>query len=206
MTYAPLGPTHQATDDFALMRAIPGMQVYAPGDPREMRDCLRALAADSKPAYVRVARGGEPDFTTDLSPFTLPSARVLREGHGLVLISTGSVSYECMVASDMLSDRGLGIGVVHFPRIEPLDEETLTSLCREYDTLLIVEEHISTGGLFTAVVEANARRGDVPRVLQISLPRGFAQNYGSQRDHWHRHGLTADGIASHIQNLMGKDA
>jgi transketolase len=202
MTYAPLGPTHQAIDDFALMRAIPGMQVYSPGDPVEVRECLRLLASSPGPAYVRVARGGEPDFTSDLEDFDLASARVTCEGEVLVFASTGSVSFECLEAARMLGGEGVKVGAVHFPRIQPLDEEALEQLSTKYEYVIVVEEHLPTGGLFTAVVEANARAGRSMRVFHASLPSAFAQRYGSQRDHWELHGLTRDGLASVAREII----
>lgn len=204
MTYAPLGPTHQATDDFALMRAIPGVQVYAPGDPSEMRECIRLLATSPGPAYVRVGRGGEPDFTSQLEDFDLSSARVMCEGEALVFVSTGSVSFECLEAARMLGEEGMRVGAVHFPRIEPLDQEALEQLCTKYEKVIVTEEHLPTGGLFTAVVEANARAARAMRVFQASLPSAFAQRYGSQRDHWHLHGLTSTGLALVARQILKK--
>lgn len=201
MVYAPLGPTHQAIDDFALMRAIPGMTVLSPIDPLEMQEALSALADWPGPAYVRVAKGGEPIVTTP--GFALGHFRVLRDGDACLVVTTGAVGQEVLTAATGLAGQGIYPMVVHVPTIAPLNEAELFELLDKFANVLVVEEHLPNGGLWTSIVEAAMRAGVNRRVYQASLPNGYAQKYGSQIDHWQACGLSSEGLAGRIIALAG---
>lgn len=201
MVYAPLGPTHQAIDDFALMRAVPGMSVVSPIDPLEMQEAISALANWPGPAYVRVAKGGEPIVTEP--GFTLGHLRILREGDSCLVITTGAVGHEVLTAATSVAERGLHPMVVHVPTVAPLNEAQLLELLAQFTAILIVEEHLPNGGLWTSVVEAAMRGGLNRRIHQASLPNGYAQKYGTQMDHWMACGLSSDGLARRISAIAG---
>ena len=200
MVYAPLGPTHQAIDDFAHMRAIPGMTVVSPIDPLEMQEALSALANWSGPAYVRVAKGGEPIVTEP--GFTLGNFRTLREGDSCLVITTGAVGHEVLTAATTVAGQGIHPMVVHVPTVAPLNEVQLLELLARFTAILTVEEHLPNGGLWTSVVEAAMRGGLNRRIHQASLPNGYAQKYGTQMDHWKACGLSSDKLAGQIFALV----
>lgn len=195
MVYAPLGPTHQSVEDFALMRAIPNMKVLAPADPLEMRNTLIELATLPGPAYVRVAKGGEADVTAPLPPAAIGRARTVFEGSEVALLTTGSLLPECMDAVEELRTLGHPVGLVHFPTIVPLDHDAVLNLIRQYRVLITVEEHLPTGGLGTAVAEVIASEVGGSLLVRLSLPARYGERYGSQRDHWEQEGLTGPAIA-----------
>lgn len=201
MVYAPLGPTHQAIDDFALMRAVPGMTVLSPIDPLEMQEAMSALVNWPGPAYVRVAKGGEPTVTEP--GFTLGQFRILREGDSCLVITTGAVGHEVLTAATMVAGQGIHPMVVHVPTIAPLSETQLLGLLEKFTGILVVEEHLPNGGLWTSIVEAAMRAGVNRRVHQASLPNGYAQRYGSQMDHWQACGLSSEELATRIIALTG---
>tara|TARA_Y200000002_G_scaffold375016_1_gene376635 strand:+ start:426 stop:1352 length:927 start_codon:yes stop_codon:yes gene_type:complete len=200
MVYAPLGSTHQAIDDFALMRAIPGMAVLAPADPEEMRAAVRALVTYPGPAYVRLGKGGEPNVGPN--GFSIGPIRPLREGSGALIISTGAMVHECLAAVDELAVEGVAPSLVHVPTIAPLDEAGLVERIMRHESVLVVEEHLPNGGLWTSVIESLMRRGVHRAIAQISLPAGYAQTYGSQRDHWVASGLDGPSIAERVRRMM----
>lgn len=203
MVYAPLGPTHQAIDDFALMRAIPNMSVLAPADPLEVRQVVDALAGLAGPAYVRLGKGGENTVTDGLEPWELGQPRIILEGVGVAILTTGVILHECIEAAATLRALGVDVGLVHLPTISPLPVETIRALSLRYAVLLVVEEHIPTGGLGSAVAEVIAAHTSRARLSHIHLPARYATNYGSQRDHWDAEGLTASGISERVLSLVG---
>ncbi len=199
MAYAPLGPTHQAVDDFALMRAIPNMTVVAPADPHEMREVILELANQSGPAYVRVGKGGEPDATSLIAPNSMGKIRQIQSGYQVAILTTGSLLQECTTATTQLETRGISVGLYHVPYIAPLDEPVINQLIDRYEFLVVVEEHLPHGGLSTAIAEIMAPMNCKARLRSLTLPNQYASNYGSQREHQVASKLTSDGIMESVQ-------
>ena len=199
MAYAPLGPTHQAVDDFALMRAIPNMMVVAPADPNEMREVILELANHSGPAYVRVGKGGEPDATSLLAPNSIGKIRQIQSGYQVAILTTGSLLQECTAASTQLKSRGYSTGLYHIPYIAPLETAVIEKLVDMYEFLVVVEEHLPHGGLSTAIAEIMAPVNCKARLRSLTLPNQYASKYGSQREHQVASKLTSDGIVESVQ-------
>ena len=202
MVYAPLGPTHQAIDDFALMRTIPDMIVGAPADPREMSTMIRLLADAPGPAYVRIAKGGEPDVTAELSHLELGRSRRVRTGEGVALLTTGALLHECLIAVRQLEQEGTNVTLEHLPFVAPLDVGAVRSLAGSHDHLLVIEEHLPSGGLASAVADLLAEEGGPVRLHRATLPARYADKYGSQQEHWALHGIDAEGIAARVRSLI----
>ena len=198
MVYAPLGPTHQAIDDFALMRAIPNMIVVAPADPIEMAQVIADLATHPDPAYIRVAKGSEPDVTSILSRASVGEIRPIRDGVDIAVITTGSLLHECIPAIASAVAQGLNPALVHVPYVAPLDMDFISEMSKSFTTLIVVEEHLPSGGLASAIADVVASGDGRARVVRMTLPAAYATGYGSQRDHWESAGLTASGIAQSI--------
>ncbi len=202
MVYAPLGPTHQAIDDFSLMRTIPGMCVVAPADPLEMSCVLELLRTEQVPAYVRVAKGGEPVITDSLSPLRAGKVRIISRGENVAILTTGSLLHECVLAAETLGTQGSRITLAHFPFLAPLDKESIIELASSHSHLLVVEEHIPSGGLASAVADVLSEIGFPTPLHRLTLPNEYATNYGSQAEHWHLHGLDAEGIRLKVSELL----
>ena len=202
MVYAPLGPTHQAIDDFALMRAIPNMLVVAPADPYEMREVIFDLANHSGPAYIRVGKGGEPDATSLLAPNPIGGIRQIHVGHQVAILTTGSLLQECTTASTQLEKHGISTGLYHVPYVHPLDRSLINQLIDRYEFLIVVEEHLPHGGLTTAIAEIMAPVNCKARLRSATLPNRYASKYGSQREHQIASNLTSDGIVESVKNYF----
>jgi transketolase len=138
MVYAPLGPTHQAIDDFALMRAIPNMLVVAPADPCEMREVIFDLANHSGPAYIRVGKGGESDATSLLPPNSIGRIRQINIGNQVAILTTGSLLQECTSATTQLETHGISVGLYHVPYIAPIEKSLIDQLIDRYEYLIVV--------------------------------------------------------------------
>lgn len=202
MVYAPLGPTHQATDDFALMRAIPDMQVFAPADPLEMSSLIGWLSESPYPAYVRVAKGGESVITEGL-PGTWPGPiRLARLGDDATIITTGALLAEALSAADTLGREGVSLGVVHVPTLAPLDCEGIMGVFDSCPRLIVLEEHMPVGGLWSALAELSVQSGVLRELKRLGLPHRFADRYGSQRDHWDAHQLSSEGIVQRVREIV----
>jgi transketolase len=201
--YGSMGVTHHATEDLAVMRAMPGMVVVAPGDPVETRAATRAITAHPGPCFLRLGKAGEPNVHQGEVEFVLGKAIRLREGRDATLISTGGLLQTTVQAAQRLADQGIGTRVLSMHTLKPLDIEAVLAAARETRAIMTVEEHSITGGLGSAVAEVLAE-AEGPRVAfkRIGIPPAFSPYIGSQEYLRERHGLTADAIASSVAGVL----
>ncbi len=150
-------------EDIALMRVLPHMVVVAPGDSVEAEKATRAIAENGKPSYLRLAREKTPVFSTDESPFEIGRAYVLREGHDVTLLGTGTMTHKLLLVARELEYRfKLSAEVVHVPTIKPLDDETILASVRKTGRAVTAEEAQIIGGLGGAVAELLSDRLPTP--------------------------------------------
>jgi transketolase len=170
------GKTHQMVDDLAIMRAMPGMTVLAPGDDVEAEAMLRAAADLPGPVYLRLARDPvRRVFDRPIWPGTGP--RTLRTGDGRVrLVSTGTQSSRTLEAAELLAADGLEVDLVHVPVLKPLDSAALLAALAGASLVVTVEEHTVIGGLGGAVAELLAEQGGGPPLRRIGLPDVFGES------------------------------
>ncbi|MBF0332441.1 MAG: transketolase [Alphaproteobacteria bacterium] len=203
VVYAPLGPTHLAIEDIAIMRALPNMTVVAPVDAEEMRRVMRASLDHPHPMYIRFAKGGDPVVSRPELGFTLGKAIAMRPPGEALLVSTGVMTAAALGAADLLKVAGIEAGVLHLHTIKPLDAAALIEAAADTDLVVTVEEHVRNGGLGSAVLEAFADHGrPLPRVLRLALPDAFPKRYGSQASHLGEAGLTPEGIAESVRREL----
>lgn len=202
MTYAPLGPTHQAIEDISLMTSIPGMNVFCPADPAEMELGLSQSLSLKSPLYIRVGKGGEPDATSRLQASVPGQARWFDGGSDYVVATTGSLLHEGLKAQKQLQSIGISGSIGHFPWVSPLDATAAESLRAMNCPVIIFEEHVPRGGLTTALLHQWMTNGAPPIVRSLTLLSSFAENYGSQSEHWAASGLDADSLAQTIKDLQ----
>lgn len=200
LVYAPLGATHLAVEDFAIMRALPNMTVVAPADADEMRRVMAASLDVPGPMYIRFGKGGDPVVSRPDLPFALGRGVVMRQPGTALIVSTGVMTAHCLAAAEKLQAEGLSAGVLHLHTVKPLDGELLAELAGRVGLVVTVEEHVPAGGLGAAVLEALADRLErLPRVRRLSLPDAFPSRYGSQNGQLAAAGLSADGIAAAVR-------
>lgn len=202
MVYAPLGPTHTAIDDLGLMCSIPNLRVFAPGDANEMRSLLMSSIIDSKPWYVRFGKGGEPFFSPrdqdDPSRpkiFGDPTPEIL-------FLTTGIIVHEALqVIRQFKENSKMKIGVIHIPEITDIRFELWRDLYFGAQRVIVAEEHIPQGGLFSRVLDAVHRNGQVTgKLIQRCLPFRYSHNYGSQADHLRANKLDALGLLEFVRS------
>ena len=200
--YAPLGPTHMATDDLALMRVLPGMTIVAPSDAPEMWRAMEASLHVPGPMYVRIAKGGDPISSRADIPFELGRAIDLRRGTDVVCVATGIMSSAALEAAVLLESDGLRVGVLHMHTLKPLDEAALVERAREARLVVSIEEHSRIGGLGSAVAETLADTDVRTPLLRLALPDRYARDYGSQEYVLRQAGLAPDDVAKRVRERL----
>lgn len=169
------GPSHQATEDLALMRAIPGMTVIDPCDAHEIEQAVPAIADHNGPVYMRLLRGQVPLVLDEYGyRFEIGKAKVIRDGADVLVISSGLLTMRALEAAAALATDKVSVAVLHVPTIKPLDTETILAEAGKTGRLVVVaENHTVVGGLGEAVAGLLMRNGLTPRFRQIGLPDEF---------------------------------
>ena len=208
LVYAPLGPTHLATEDIAIFRALPRMTILAPADASEMRRMMPLTVDHPGPIYIRLAKGGDPIVTNDREPFAIGKTFLMREGSDALVITTGVLLKRALDAAEALRAKGIEASVLHVPTVKPLDETRIRELAARVPVIVTAEEHTVIGGLGSAVAEvlAEADFPDPKRFRRLGIPDVFPDQYGSQDSLMARYSITADKIASTVEALAGARA
>lgn len=175
VSVGPDGATHQMLEDIALMRVLPNMIVVAPGDSIEAEKATHAIANNGKPSYIRLAREKTPVFSTEHAPFEIGRAYVLRSGHDVTLLGTGTMTYQLLVASKLLEERGIHAEVVHVPTIKPLDEEVILSSVRKTGRVVAAEEAQIAAGFGGAIAELLGEQLPTP-LLRIGMKDRYGES------------------------------
>ncbi|GHU96358.1 transketolase [Clostridia bacterium] len=195
------GASHQCNEDFALMRAIPGMTVICPADDIEARAAVFAAYEHKGPVYLRTSRFAAPVFHGEDYKFTIGKGEVLRDGGDLTIIANGLLVYEALRAAERLAAEGISARVINMPTIKPLDEELVIKAARETGRILTAEEHSVIGGLGEAVSAVTAERFPV-KVLRLGVNDVFGHS-GSAAALLKEFGLTVDGVYEKAKALIG---
>lgn len=203
MAYGSLGISHHATEDLAIMRALPHMIVVAPGDPVETRLATRALVEHEGPAYLRLGRAGEPILHTSKPNFQLGKAITVCKGSDVTLISTGGQLHETMKAANFLAGKGIQARVLSMHTLKPLDTEAVLLAASETSAIFTIEEHSVIGGLGGAVAEVLMEAKLKPRCFKrIGLKDTFSSIVGDQDYLRSQYGLDASGIVATIEGAL----
>lgn len=175
VSVGPDGATHQMLEDIALMRVLPNMVVIVPGDSLEAERATLAMAKDPRPNYLRLAREATPIITTDKTPFEIGKAYVYEQGADVTLITTGSMTYQALVAAEMLFKDGIEAEVVHVPTIKPLDTATILKSVRKTGAVVTAEEAQINGGLGGAIAELLAEECPAP-MKRVGMKDHFGES------------------------------
>jgi transketolase len=206
LVYAPLGPTHIANDDIAILRALPNMTIVAPVDADEMVRLMNASLDWPHPMYIRLAKGGDPVVSRQENDFSIGKAIRMTEGPDALIVSTGVMTTRALDAAGQIAADGIHATVLHMHTIKPLDEAQLLELAAHTDTIVTVEEHSRSGGLGSAVIECLADANLHRRVVRLGLEDKYQTGYGSQDHLLTRAGLTADAIAQALRTARVRPA
>ena len=169
------GGTHQAIEDLALMRMVPGLVVIDPCDATEIAAATRAIADHDGPAYMRLLRGTVPVVLDPAQPFRIGAARKLRDGRDIGIVATGFMTERALDAAAALEARGVSVGVLHVPTIKPFDSSAVIDFAGSVRQLVSAENHVVVGGLGSLVAETLFDAGIVRRLTRIGIPDRFIE-------------------------------
>jgi transketolase len=194
---SPGGPSHQAIDDVALMRALPNMVVLDLADANEIAQAVQIAADHRGPVYLRLKRGEIPVIFDVNHKLSLDRAHVLSTGGDVCLVASGMMVPAAIAAAQTLGERGLAVSMVNTPVIKPLDGLTITTAAKGTRVVVTVENHSIIGGLGSAVAEAMAGAGLGVPLVRIGIGDVFAES-GSREYLFRRYGLSVQDIVDTV--------
>ena len=201
------GPSHQATEDLAILRGMPNLTIVDPCDSVDIEQAVPALAAHPGPTYMRLLRGKVPTVLDEYDyQFELGKAAELRTGRDVVLISTGLMTMRALTAAERLEADNVDVAVLHVPTIKPLDTQAILRAAADTDRLIVtMENHTIVGGLAEAVAATLAFAGKGRRIAPIGLPDEFLAAGALPTLH-DRYGLSTDEVVARIKIELGATA
>ena len=197
------GPSHQATEDLAMMRGIPGLTIIDPCDALDIEQAVPQMADHKGPVYMRLARGNVPLVLDEYDyKFELGMAKLLRDGNAVLVIASGFMTMRSLEVADQLKADGVDVAVLHVPTIKPLDEQTILAEARRSGRLVVVaENHSVIGGLGEAVASLLMRSGVAVPFRQVALPDAFL-DAGALPTLHDRYGISADAMSRQIKSWL----
>ena len=194
------GGSHEAIEDIALMRVIPGMTVLVPCDALETKQAVMAAAEMTGPVYLRISRQPSPNVTQEAVPFKIGKATVLQEGKDVCIIAIGLMVAPALKAAEQLSEEGISAEVVDLCSIKPLDTQYIRSANIRFAGIVTAEEHSVIGGLAGAVAECLVGHPGA-RVASVGVEDQFGMS-GTPQALFQAYGLTAEHIAEVCRNVL----
>ncbi|MBA7668415.1 Apulose-4-phosphate transketolase subunit B [subsurface metagenome] len=202
LAYGALGMTHHATEDLAIMRALPSMTVIAPGDPVEAALAAQAAVIKNGPCYLRLGKAGEPVVHKATPYFQIGKAIMIRDGADITLISTGGMLYNTLKAAEELAQHNIQARVLSMHTLKPLDVKAIQEAARETRAILTIEEHNITGGLGSAVAEVLSESGINIAFARLGIADCFCNQVGSQEYLRGFYSLSIQGITGKARQLL----
>ncbi|KWZ32686.1 transketolase family protein [Burkholderia anthina] len=198
------GPSHQAAEDLALMRAMPNMTVIDPCDALDIEQMVPAIAAHNGPVYARLLRGNVPAVLDEYDyRFELGKAKLLRDGNDVLLISSGIMTMRALEVAKALEADRVDVAVLHVPTIKPLDTATIVrEAARKGRMVIVAENHTAIGGLGEAVATALLGAGVTVPFRQIALPDAYLAAGALPTLH-ERYGISVGAMRATIRSWLG---
>jgi transketolase len=200
---SPGGPSHQAIEDVALMRALPGMTVIDVADATETAQVVPAIADLPGPVYLRLKRGEIPVIFPDSHRLSLDHAQVLSTGTDVALLASGMMVAPALAAAAVLNDHGISAGVVNIPVIKPLDTATVLAAATAARLVVTAENHTIIGGLGSAVAETLAEAGLGRPLHRVGLQDTFAEGAQTAPYLFTKYGLTTQHLITTAWTALG---
>lgn len=203
MVYAPLGPTHTALNDMAILRALPNMTLISPCDKEEMARLMPQTLGWEGPLYIRTAKGKEQVVSRADRAFEIGRAIEMLDVQQaeVVLIASGIMIQSALAVAERLQQQGRKAQVLHYHTWQPFDEEALWKWIGQAQMVVTLEEHFIEGGLGSIVLEhwQQMQPDTLDKLVRLGFPKQFVKTYGSQNEAIEAAGLSVDGILQMIQ-------
>jgi transketolase len=204
-SYGALGVSHHATEDLAIMRALPSMTVFCPADHKEAAATTNFAYQTPGACYLRLDKSHVSVSETETAAMNLGKARRLRDGVDATIIGAGGILQEALEAAALLSADGIECAVLSMHTVKPIDGDAILRACRETPILLTIEEHTLDGGLGSAVAEVCMDSGVTPAAFRrLGLRNQFSSIVGSQKYLRARYGLDSQGVVDAVRFARGE--
>lgn len=202
--YGNQGVTHHATEDIAMMRVLPEMRVYVPGDAFEAIECLKDAYEHDGPAYIRLARNKEINFHSADEKIDIDRLLFMTPvGKQINILTSGSILNEGVILQKKLEKKGYSVGLVSVPRLKPIDREGIKKLARESKLLVTMEEHQDVAGLGGICAEIISEiPGEKAILRRTGLNNQFSEVTGNQQFLREYYGISADKLLPVVDGLM----
>lgn len=201
LTYSTLGPTHHSTEDIGLLRGLPNLVVFSPATKSEMEWVTRKAYEMKGPVYIRLGNNKE-DYDKENVEFSLGKPSVIKKGKDVTILFTGTIINEVMKAVNMLTSDGIEAQVVSVHTLKPINSKSVIDILSSTGKLVIVEEHNSNTGLFSAIAEIMIDENYIIPCLKIGLEDNFAIGYGNIESIRKVNGLDSGHIYKKIKNFV----
>lgn len=202
LSYASLGPTHHSLEDFAVLRAIPNLQILAPWDAKSLRACLSMAMQTNNPTYIRIGKKGEADLCEHQSVPEIGSGLSLSKGAQLCIIAVGTVSHEAQSAANRLQQLGVEVELIITHTVKPSPLLLFDNLLNHFDRFVTVEEHARIGGFGETFLSHLAQRGMNKRVICLGTDDRFMAVVGSQSFARAHFGIDSESIVQAANVLL----
>jgi transketolase len=200
LTYNQLGSTHHSIDDVALIRTIPGVMVINPGDPVTIKKAVYAMIEHRGPCYMKIGSPKMPVLYPEDVDFRLGKGIVIKDGHDVALIGTGTVLSKAVTAARLLEKSGVSVRLIDIHTIKPLDRDLILSAARGIGKIVTVEEHFVTGGLGSAIAELCSQEHPV-KMKMTGIGDFYASN-GPYEELLGKYGLQPDQIKESVIKFL----
>lgn len=205
--YGSLGMSHQATEDIAIMRALPEVTVVCPGDLVEAAEATKAIAHIPGTVYLRLGRGGEKRIHDKIENFQIGKAIKIQDAKDdcdkkVALFSTGAILDEATDAAKMLEQAGIGVEEYSFHTVKPIDKDVIIDCAKRYDYIVTVEEHNVIGGFASAVSEVITDSDEKAMLIKIGLNDEYCSKVGNQKYLRAQYGMVAEDIVNKVKETL----
>lgn len=194
------GVSHQAIEDIALMRVIPGMEVYVPCDASETKAVIKHVANTNKPCYVRLGRSSVEDVYPEDTEFNFDHVNVLRGGKDAVIFACGLMVQSALAAAKKLAQEGKEVSVVDVCAIKPTNEDEIAEILSQYDVVFTAEEHNVIGGLGGLICEIAADKCP-KKIHRIGIQDTYAES-GDSNKLMAKYKLDGDGVYEQVKAVL----
>ncbi len=195
------GGSHQAIEDIALMRVIPGMTVISPSDAVSAEKLIEQAAAIDGPFYIRLGRSGVPViYNENKNEIKIGKATFLREGKDVTVIAVGIMVEKALEAAEILRGKGIDATVLDMHTIKPIDEKAVIDAAKNTGNIVVCEEHSVIGGLYGAVAEIVVNKAPC-KMAAVAIEDKFGQS-GKPDELLEKYGLTVENIVRKVEEVL----
>ena len=198
--YANLGATHLTQEDISVARSIPNMQVLAPSDPLELRNCIKFCSKESnKPTYLRIGKSGEQTYNfKESEKWKFGKIRKLVNGTDICILSFGPIIKKAFEVKEILKKKKISTKIYSCHTLKPFDKERIKKIFKKFKKIIIIEDHSEIGGL-ASIVKSLAYEFKFTGILKcFSLKDKFFSCYSNQDDLLKKHGISTKDIIKSI--------